>query len=217
MSDRILVYCGEWVIPIPQFKEGEKMNNKYNQERYNRMKQKYRVILGIQQFLNYPLLNFIWGVFAVGTIFLAMVMKKFISNMEIYSRFETIFWGCMKTILIVFPVICAIALIQFIGFCFAIRDESDLEIVFCIQKQSPILISKKKDKRSGVIKREFYTTIPMEQWQEKKETICDRMDIHLIGDISYGGRKKNKGNHIYFESAKGRKPKERGVLYDDIF
>lgn len=169
MSDRILVCFGEWVIPIPQFKEGEKMNNKYNQERYNRKKQKYRVILGIQQFLNYPLLNLIWGVFTVGVIFLAMLMKKFISNMEIYSRFETIFWECMKTILIVFPVICAIALIQFV--CFAIRDESDLEIVFCIQKQSPILISKKKDKGSGVIKREFYTTIPMEQWQEKKETI----------------------------------------------
>ena len=57
----------------------------------------------------------------------------------------------------------------------------------------------------------------MKRWQEKKDAICDRMDIHLIGDITYGGRKKNKGNHIYFESAKGRKPMERGVLYDDTF
>ena len=51
----------------------------------------------------------------------------------------------------------------------------------------------------------------------KKESICDRLDVHLIGDITYGGRKKNKGNHIYFESAKGRKSQARGVLYDDTF
>lgn len=101
------------------------------------------------------------------------------------------------------------------------KDEADLSIVFCNKRnaksQSPILKHKKRDKKSGVIKREFYTTTPMEQWKEKKEAICDRMDIHLIGDITYGGRKKNKGNHIYFESAKGRKPIERGVLYDDTF
>ena len=74
---------------------------------------------------------------------------------------------------------------------------------------------KKKDKKSGVTKREFYTAIPMERWQEKKEAICDRMDIHLIGDITYGGKHKNKGHQIYFESAKGRTPTERGALYDD--
>ena len=83
-----------------------------------------------------------------------------------------------------------------IGFLFAIRDEADIEIVFGdkrdVKNQPPILISKKKDRKSGVIKREFYTTLPMERWQEKKETICDRLDVHLIGDISYGGRKKIK-------------------------
>lgn len=196
-------------------------NKEFNEQRYSRKKQYYRVTLGIQQLWNYPILNLIWLVFGVGVVFLVIVEKKYIGNMEVYPLFETIFSACMTTILIVFPVICAIGLIQFLGFCFAVKDEADMEIVFGdnrdVKNQPPMLISKKRDRKSGVTKREFYTTIPMERWQEKKEAICDRLDVHLIGDITYGGRKKNKGNHIYFESVKGRNPKERGVLYDDTF
>lgn len=196
-------------------------SKQFNEERHNRKKQKYRVILGIQQLWNYPLLNFIWVLFAVGVVCLMIVEKKYIANMDVYPMFESIFSVCMTAVIIMFPIICAIGIVQLIGLLFAIRDEADMEIVFGdkrdIKNQPPILIYKKKDRKSGVTKREFYTTIPMERWQEKKEAICDRLDIHIVGDITYGGRKKNKGNHIYFESAKGRNPKERGVLYDDTF
>lgn len=198
------------------------MNNKeFNEQRHNRKKQQYRFTLGIQQLWNYPLLNLIWVLFTVAVVFLVMAEKKYIANMDVYPIFEFIFFVCMKVVVIIFPIICAIGLIQLIGFCFAIRDEADMELVFGdrrdVKNQPPVLISKKKNRKTGVIAREFYTTIPMEQWQEKREAICDRMDIHLIGEINYGGRKKNKGNHIYFESAKGRKLKESGVLYDEIF
>lgn len=196
-------------------------NRKYNTYRYNRKKQQGRLMMGMQQLKNYPFLNLIWVLFTVGVVFLVIVENKYVTNIKVYPMFETIFPICMTATLIIFPIICAIGLIQFIGHCFAVKDEADMEIVFedirDIKNQPPILIYKKKDRKSGVIKREFYTTIPMEQWQDKKDSICDRMNIHLIGDISYGGRKKNKGNHIYFESAKGRNPKERGVLYDDTF
>lgn len=198
------------------------MNNKeFNEQRHNRKKQQYRFTLGIQQLWNYPLLNLVWVLFAGGVVFLVMAERKYIASVEVYPIFETIFSVCMTAITIIFPIICAIGIVQFIGFCFAIKDEADLEIVFGdkrdVKNQPPMLISKKKDRNSGVTKREFYTTIPMERWQERKEAICDRLDVHLIGDITYGGKKKNKGNHIYFESAKGRNPKERGVLYDDTF
>lgn len=198
------------------------MNNKeFNEQRHSRKKQQYRFTLGIQQLWNYPLLNLIWILFAVGVMFLVMAEKKYVAKVNVYPLFESIFSACMKIIAIILPIICAIGLIQLIGFYFAIRDEADMEIVFGdkrdVKNQSPVLISKKRNRKTGVITREFYTTIPMERWQEKKEAICDRMDIHLIGEITYGGRKKNKGNHIYFESAKGRKPKEKGVLYDETF
>lgn len=193
----------------------------FNEKRHNRKKQKYRFALGIQQLWNYPMLNIVWLLYAVGVVFLVMAERKYIANMDMYPMVESIFSACMIALIIIFPIICAIGIVQFVGFCFAIKDEADMEIVFGdkrdVKNQPPMLISKKKDRKSGVIKREFYTTIPMERWQEKKEAICDRLDVHLIGDITYGGRKKNKGNHIYFESAKGRNPEERGVLYDDTF
>ena len=104
---------------------------------------------------------------------------------------------------------------------FAKNDEADMCLVFGskrdIKNQPPILIYKKKDGKSGVTKREFYTSIPMERWKENKDAICDRLDVHLIGDISYGGKKHNKGNHICFKSAEGRMPEDRGVMYDDEF
>ena len=198
------------------------MNNKeFNEQRYNRRKQQCRFILGIQQLWNYPILNLIWVFLAVGIVFVVIMERKYVASIEVYPMFEAIFNVCIKIITIIFPVICAIGIVQFIGFCFSVKDEADMELVFGdkrdIKNQLPMLVSKKKDRKSGVIKREFYSTIPMEQWQEKKEAICDLLDIHIIGDITYGGRKKNKGNYIYFDSVKGRKPQERGVLYDDTF
>lgn len=178
-------------------------------------------MLGVQQLLNYPILNIIWILFGFGVMILAVVVKNFSTNLGIHSGLSQIFEECMKVFMILFPIICAVGLIQMIGNIFARQDEADMELVFGdkrnVKNQPSILIFKKKDKKSGVIKREFYTTISMERWQEKKDAICDRMDIHLIGDITYGGRKKNRGNHVYFESAKGRKPMGRGVLYDDTF
>lgn len=196
-------------------------NQNYNIQRYKRKKQRYRLMLGIQQLLNYPMLNIIWILFGFGVMILAVAVKNFSTNLGIHSGLSQIFEECMKVFMILFPIICAVGLIQMIGNIFARQDEADMELVFDdkrnVKNQPSILIFKKKDKKSGVTKREFYTTISMKRWQEKKDAICDRMDIHLIGDITYGGRKKNKGNHIYFESAKGRKPMERGVLYDDTF
>lgn len=196
-------------------------NKKYNEQRHNRRKQRYRLSLGFQQLWNYPVLNLIWLPFAVGVVLMGITKRKYIASMDVYPMFESVFTVCVTVITIIFPILCAIGLVQFIGFCFAIRDEADMELVFGdkedVKNQSTLLISKKKDRKSRVMKREFYTTIPMERWQEEKEAICDRFNIHIIGDITYGGSKKNKGNHIYFESAKGRKPHERGSLYDDIF
>ena len=196
-------------------------NEQYNNERNNRKKQIYRLLLGIQQLLNYPIINLIWILFAIGVICFVKWEQFLVSVFAIPALLDRAFNGCMKFLEVFFPMVCAVGIIQFIGYITAMKDESDLCIVFSdnrnVKNQPPILKYKKRDKKTGVIKREFYTTIPMEQWQEKKEAICDRLDIHMIGDITYGGKRKNKGNHIYFESAKGRKRMERATLYDDTF
>ena len=196
-------------------------NKQYNKEYHNRKKQFCHLVLGFQQFLNYPLINLVWIFFTIGIVGFIKGEQFLTDAFQVSALLDGVFKGCMKFIEVFFPIICAIGIIQFIGYITAMKDEANLCIVFRGKREDENLLSilkyKKKDKKTGVIKREFYTTIPMEQWQEKKEAICDRMDIHLIGDITYGGRKKDKGNYVYFESAKGRIPMGRGVLYDDIF
>ena len=217
------MHCGGIEIPVPLLKErGSDMDNEqYNKERYNRKKQLYRLVLGIQQLLNYPIINLVWILFAIAVICFLRWEQFWVSSFEIPDLLDRVFNGCMKFLEVFFAMMCAVGIIQFVGYITAMKDEADLCIVFSDKRnaksQPPILKWKKRDKKTGVIKREFYTTIPMEQWQERKEAICDRLDIHLIGDITYGGKRKNKGNYIYFESAKGRKTMERGTLYDDTF
>lgn len=123
-------------------------NKEFNEQRHNRKKQQYRFILGIQQLWNYPLLNLIGRLFAGGVVFLVMAKSKYIASVEVYSMFETIFTVCTTAIIIIFPIICAIGIVQLVGFLFAIRDEADMEIVFGdkrdVKNQPPILIFKKK-------------------------------------------------------------------------
>lgn len=196
-------------------------NNKYNENRHNRNLQWYRFILGFQQMIVHPLVNILWLIFAAGIVFLVCGKKLLVSIINAPPIIAPAFQWCMTAMVIIFPIICAIGLCQFIGYMFAKNDEADMCLVFeskrDIKNQPPILIYKKKDRKSGVTKREFYTSIPMKQWKENRDAICDRLDVHLIGDISYGGKKHNKGNHICFKSAEGRIPDDRGVLYDDEF
>lgn len=135
-------------LPSPVLEERWKMDNKeFNERRHNRKKQECRFRLGIQQLWNYPIINLLWILFAGGVVLMVITEKRFVTNMEIYPLFKSVFSACMTIMLVIFPVICAIGLIQFVGFCFAIRDEADMEIVFGdkrdVKNQPPIPYYKK--------------------------------------------------------------------------
>ena len=197
------------------------MGNKEVKEcRYRRRKNLYRMILGVQQFINYPFLNIIWVLFAVVIFGMIKGAKVFVKNVEVASMFSTIFPACIKIVVILVSLILVIGILQLVGYGFAVRDESDMEYIFGnrldAKKQYALLIYKRKDTRTGVIKRQFATTIPLHIWRDNKETLCDIMNICLVSEIGYGGKKKNNGRRVCFESVKGRKPPEREVLYDEI-
>ncbi len=147
--------------------------------------------------------------------------KKFVTGINAPLIIAPVYQGCMTAMVIIISIISAVGLCQFIGYMFAKNDEADMSLVFGSKRenknQPPILIYKKKDRKSKVTKREFFTSISMERWKENKEAICDRLDIHIIGDIDYGGKKNNKGNHISFKSAEGRMPEDKGEMYDEEF
>lgn len=195
--------------------------NDYKQQRYNRKKQYSRISLGIHQLIQYPIINLVWLIL-IAVIFALMYGKgKIMSLYNGQSILKQVMAIVMSIVCTVIPLIFALGIFDFVGEMTARRDEADMCLVFGDKRdvinQPPILIKKKYDKKNQTTQREFYTSIPMERWVEKRNAICDRLNIHLIGDFSYGGKFKNKGNQIYFESARGRKPSKRGMLYDDTF
>lgn len=193
----------------------------YNIYRYNRLKQFYRFYLGLHQLINYPLLNMLWLVFGMGSWFFVHGIQRLVEMLNVHTILAPVFHSCMQFLTVFFPLLCGIGVVQLIGYVTAVKDEADMNLVFGdkrdIKNQSPILIYKKTIRKKGVTIREFYSAIPMERWQEKKESISDRLNVHIIGEIEYGGKNNNKGNRIMIKSAKGRKSIKRGVLYDDTF
>ena len=131
---------------------------------------------------------------------------KFMSIYESESFLREVMDVVLRIVNVVVTIAFILAIIESIGELTARKDEADMMLVFGNKRdvinQPPILIKKKWDKKRGTIQREFYTSISME---------------HLIGDFSYGGKRKNKGNHIFFETGKGRKVQGRGTLYDEGF
>ena len=61
------------------------MDNKYyNEQRYSKKKQECRFRLGIQQFLNYPILNLLWVLLTGGVVLMVIAEKRFVANVEVY-------------------------------------------------------------------------------------------------------------------------------------
>ena len=117
-------------------------------------------------------------------------------------------------------VLVAVATLLGIGELTAQKDEGNLSLAFDkkdLRNGCPILIYKKHIKKKGVIVREFYTTIPMKKWVDRKESIEDVMNLTCLTDFEYGENTNDNGNKIIIKSSKGRKPKDRGILYDENF
>ena len=76
-------------------------------------------------------------------------------------------------------------------------------------------MDKRKVKGSNVTMREFYYTIPLDTWNTRKNAIADLMNIHFVEEIQYCV--KSDGRIIVIFTAPGRKPTDRGTLYDKEF
>ncbi len=192
----------------------------YNKRRYNRKKKFYRLKLGCSQLITYPLLFSIFAIIVIATAFLMIKKDTLLAYLNIPKTIYFFLNYCVVFLIITTAVLVAVATLIGIGGLVARRDERTLALAFDkkdLRNGCPILIYKKHIKKKGVIVREFYTTIPMEKWIDKKEAIADVMNIHFLTDFEYGGKTNNNGNKIILKSAKGRKNKDRGILYDESF
>lgn len=198
------------------------MNN--NKAIYNRKKNLYRIKLGINQMINHPLLNMIWLLFIVLSILFLIVMNK----LEIIVDFnipiaiaKSIILITIRIATVLLIILSVIAILSIVGEIYARKDEMNVNLALSGKKNvtefPPILIKKKHLKYTTVTEREFYSSTPLSDWEDRQEAICDRLNAHMVGKIQYGGKKHNNGNLIYFMSASDRIPEYKGEIVDDEF
>lgn len=194
-------------------------NNHYFITQKNRRKQLLRIRLGFFQFVHKPVLNLLWLFVVAFTVVITILKNEIVEITNIPPIIKPIFNITINLFVFLIPALLILALLERIGELTARRDEAKLMVAFSakdLRNGCPILISKKKAKGTDVTVREFYSNIPYDVWIEKKEAVADAMNVHFVEEIQYGG-KNNNGKRIVIKTAKGRKPADRGVLYDEEF
>lgn len=195
-------------------------NNTYNIRRKNQIKQLMRLKLGFNQLIHKPILNLLWLLVCFVTAIIIVLKNELTEIINIPPLIEPVFNIALNVFVFLAPIIMTFAILEYIGELTARRDENKLMVAFSakdLRNGCPILISKKKVKGTDVTVREFYSNIPHEIWIEKKEAVADAMNVHFVEEIQYGGKGNNNGKIIVIKTSKGRKPTDRGILYDEEF
>lgn len=192
--------------------------NSYLRKRELRMKNLFRLYLGLQQLIYRPYINV--AVIMVIVLFaLGWIYKDRLIIMENLSPISHIIMQhCTSITLVLLELLSFYEIIQKLGEMAARHDESCLIVAFKasdLQNGYPILITKKKIKNTDVTVREFYTNISMSRWREMQEEISDAMNIHFVTPyMEYGGKNKDNGKRIIIYTAPTRKATRKEILYD---
>lgn len=195
-------------------------NNTYNIRRKNQIKQLMRLKLGFNQLIHKPILNLLWLLVCFVTAIIIVLKNELTEIINIPQLIEPIFNIALNIFVFLIPIIMIFAILEYIGEYTARRDEAKLMVAFSakdLRNGCPLLVNKRKIRGTDVTVREFYSNIPYDVWIEKKEAIADAMNVHFVEEIQYGGKGNNNGKIIVIKSAKGRKPTDRGILYDEEF
>lgn len=198
------------------------MNN--NNATYNRRKHLYRIKFGINQMINHPLLNLIWILYIVLSILFVVAVNRLEIMTEVVVPIaiaKNIILITIRIATVLLIILSAITVLSVVGEIYARKDEMNVNLALSGKKNvtefPPILIKKKHLKYTTVTEREFYSTTPLSDWEDRQEAICDRLNVHMVGKMQYGGKKHNNGNLIYFMSASDRVPEYKGEIVDDEF
>ena len=193
-------------------------NNQYIQNRHNRKCNSGHWGLAVEQMKQYPSLMILVLPIIALTVIIWANMEYTFTVIDVPKLLLPVYTVTIKVLGVIVPLMLLWGLIDIIGTCAARKDEALIQMAFNkkeLRNGSPILIYKRKDKKTGVTVREWYSPIPMNLWVERQEEIADAMNIHFVQNFRYGG--KSNGNRIVMYSAEGREAISRGVLYDDDF
>lgn len=194
------------------------INTQYIQNRYNRMRNWGHWGLAVSQMNQRPLLLILTIPIIALTIIIWEKMDFTFTVFDVPNMILPAYTVAVKVLGVIIPFFLLLGLVDVIGTLTARKDEALIQMAFKekeLRNGSPILIYKRKDKKTGVTVREWYSPIPMNLWVERQEEIADAMNIHFVQNFRYGG--KSNGNRIVMYSVEGREATSRGVLYDDDF
>ena len=195
-----------------------KDNNQHNAMRRKLLKMKGRIFLIKSQLFAKPYLWLIMLLWGYGAMQLWELEKEVVASVEVPTAIMPVWQYSVYGITVIIQIVIFIVLMRVIWFCSAWRDEASLARAFSKQELRngcPILFSKKKDRKSKVTRREFYSDIPLEVWQENKKAIADNMNVNFVGDgITYGGKNNSNGNKIVIHTKKGRIQEKKDGLHD---
>jgi len=182
-----------------------KMNNKYVQSRQNRKRNTSHWKLALSVMIQKPLL-FIF-VLPIGVLVLVIWLKieLILNAFNVPQIILPIYTISVKLIGILIPIILAWGLLDIIGTLIARKDEANIQMAFKegeLRNGSPILMYKRKDKKTGITVREWYSHIPMKLWVEHQEDIEEAINISITEKLRYGGN--SDSNRIVMYSKKGR-------------
>lgn len=183
----------------------------YNARDYQRKKQRYRLKLGIQQFITYPVLNIVWLLPLLSVFLLNYLRKVFFSAFSVAKILQPTFSFCLLFLTIILPILITIFILEMSGKLKAISDESKVEMCFekkQLENGKPILVSKKQDK--NIITTEWFSYIPKHIWEERQSYIADVFNSRIIR-IEYS----EKANRIVITAINSKTSNSKGVIYDE--
>lgn len=193
-------------------------NTQYIQNRQNRMRNYGHWKLALGQMKQYPILLILTIPIIALMVIVWLKIDFAFTVFDVPKMILPAYTVTIKVLGVMVPFLLFWGLIDIIGTLTARKDEALIQMAFKekeLRNGSPILIYKRKDKKTEVTIREWYSPIPMNLWVERQEEIADAMNIHFVQNFRYGG--KSNGNKIVMYSAEGREATSRGVLYDDDF
>lgn len=180
-------------------------NNKYLENRQNRKRNLGHWSLAIGQMKQYPLLLILTLPIIVLTVIIWSKMDIIITFFDVPKIILPVYTISIRLLGVLIPILLVWGLIDIIGTLTAREDEMDIQMAFTeseLRNGSPILMYKRKDKKTRVTVREWYSPISMKLWVEHQDEIADKMSIHFVENFKYGG--KSDGNRIVMCSAEGR-------------
>lgn len=192
------------------------MNYKqYIEARWNQNRSKYRIRLAFEQLANYPFFILLFAPLALLGLLLWNIRKDFMNyldEMQINHPFYNYIFIFISILLV---LLVFLWILEEIGEITAYKIEADIQEAFTehdMRNGFPILISKKRIKKTKVMRLIFYSTIPISVWIEKSENICTSLNVYLAEDISHYN---NHGRMVVLYVANGIKQLKREGLYDD--